>query len=157
MAALRTMNLAGVALVLALSNAQAVPATTSPAAASRQQNFRCLLAPELRLCDAMFQRSLHDSAPASQSLHDTYERYARYLTGRHALTDADRQYLRTGQFDLPNDLTPEQTSGLHNVINDPALRKSAADRKSDVTNYLLRAEEANIYCGLQSCSNPPES
>ena len=148
------MSLACGIFAVTLASAHAAPAATGPAAVSpaQQLNYRCLLAPEPQLCAKVYQKASHDSAPASWSLREAYKRYARYLVGNDALTDADKQYLKANQLDLPNDLTPLQTSGLHNAINDPSL---ATDRKSDVTNYLLRAEQANIYCGLQPCNPRP--
>ncbi|HUO92745.1 MAG TPA: hypothetical protein VMU22_07480 [Rhizomicrobium sp.] len=149
----KTTNLACVVAIL-LGSAGVAPAA-NPSAADQQLNYRCLLGPDLQLCEGLYRKAMHDSAPAAWSLRQAYKHYARYLTGNHALTNADQQYLKANHIDLPNDLTPLQISGLHNAINDPSLQGNAAT--SNVTNYLLRAEEANIYCGLQPCKNPPAS
>ncbi len=85
-------------------------------------------------------------------MREAYERYARYLKDdKNTLTAADRQYLRGLEIDLPDDLNPAQQSGLHNVINDPKLQRKADDQKAAVINFVLRAEEANLYCGSNVC------
>ena len=95
---------------------------------------------------------MHSRDPSAEAIRDAYERYARYLKNdKNALTAADRQYLAGLEIDLPDDLNSAQQSGLHNVINDPALQPKADDRKAAVVNFILRAEEANIYCGQNSC------
>lgn len=112
----------------------------------------CTFAPEPDLCAPVYSKAMHGRAPADEALREAFERYARYLMDdKNTLSDADRLYLKTVDIDLPDDLNPAQQSGLHNVINDPALRKNADDRKAAVINYILRAEEANIYCGQYSC------
>ena len=99
---------------------------------------------------------MHNNAPVAEAIREAYERYARYLNdGENTLTATDRQYLKGLEIDLPDDLDPVQQSGLHNVINDPSLRPQADDRKAAVINFILRAEEANLYCGQNIC--PPDS
>jgi hypothetical protein len=140
---------------------QAAPATTNPipapvVAPDNQTTYRCILAPQPGECDAVYRKALHDTSPEAGSIRDAYEHYARYLTGANALTDADTQYLKTNQIPLPDDLSPAQTSGLHNVINDPT-QKGTEDRKEAVVNFLSRAEEANVYCGMEGCKGSNQS
>lgn len=112
----------------------------------------CTFAPEPRLCAPVYRKAMHSREPSAEALRDASERYARYLANdKNVLTAADRQYLAGLAIDLPDDLNAAQQSGLHNVINDPALK--ADDRKAAVINFILRAEEANLYCGQNSC--PP--
>lgn len=151
-----SLALAIVALgALLQTGAAAAPAITDPAAiptpTENRATYLCIFAPQPGQCDAVYRKALHDASPEGSSVRDAYEHYARYLKGENTLTDVDRQYLKASQTSVPDDLSPMQTSGLHNVINDPALARTAGDRKAAVTNYLSRAEEANIYCGLESC------
>ena len=112
----------------------------------------CVFAPEPDLCAPEYRKAMHSREPSAESIREAYERYARYLKNdKNALSDADRQYLTGLEIDLPDDLNSTQQSGLHNVINDPALQPKADDRKAAVINFILRAEEANLYCGRNSC------
>jgi hypothetical protein len=146
----KTTSLAVGILALVLPARAATPTIDPGRPSGQQANYRCVLASDPQICATAYREALHDSSPGATSIRDAYERYARYLTGSSALTDADRQFLKTNQIALPNDLSAVQTSGLHNVIND-AAQKNAEDRKDAAINFLSRAEEANIYCGFQSC------
>jgi hypothetical protein len=112
----------------------------------------CTFAPQPDPCAPVYRKAMRSSSPAAETIRAAYERYARYLKNdENTLTAADRQYLIGLEIGLPDDLNSAQQSGLHNVINDPALQTKADDRKAAVINFILRAEEANIYCGQNSC------
>jgi hypothetical protein len=112
----------------------------------------CTFAPQPDPCAPVYRKAMHSRDPSAEALREADERYARYLKNdKNTLTAADRQYLMGLEVGLPDDLNSAQQSGLHNVINDPALQTKADDRKAAVVNFILRAEEANIYCGQNSC------
>jgi hypothetical protein len=130
------------------------PTGTAPAsgAVTKPLTYVCIFAPDPVKCEPVFRQALKDSSPESISVREAYDRYAKYLKDAHnTLSDADRRYLKANAIVMPDDLTSVQLCGLHNVINDRALG-SAEDHKAAVVNYLLRAGEANIYCGIDSCS-----
>jgi hypothetical protein len=111
----------------------------------------CVFAPPPALCAPLYQKALHSTAPDAQSIRAAYEGYARYLKDGPGLTDTDRKYLAANKIDVPNDLDALQLSGLHNVINDERFREKSEDRHDAAVNFITRAEEANIYCGFNSC------
>jgi len=131
------------------------PTGTKPAsgAVTKPLTYVCIFAPDPARCEPVYRQALKDSSPESISVREAYERYAKYLKDPHnTLSDADRKFIKANAIDMPDDLTPAQLSGLHNVINDRATG-GAEDHKAAVVNFLLRAGEANIYCGLDNCKN----
>ena len=59
--------------------------------------------------------------------------------------------MQDNQIELPLDLNAQDLGGLHNVINDPALKDGDA-KVIAVQNFLSRAVQAELYCGLNGCS-----
>jgi hypothetical protein len=109
----------------------------------------CGFYPKPGACEKVYQRALKDTSIAAQAVRAEYLGYARYLTGRGSLTDADRQYLKDNGIWLPADLTGANQAGLHNVINDLSL--DPASRRIAVNNFLSRAVQAELYCRFNSC------
>ena len=95
---------------------------------------------------------MHDNSISAEAVRDEYSGYARYLNGAAPLTEADRQFLRDNGIRVPEDLNPANQTGLHNVINDASLSVDA--KRTAVNNFLSRAVEAEIYCGLNGCDTP---
>jgi hypothetical protein len=114
----------------------------------------CSFYPQGAPCEAVYQQALkNDSLPAARSVRDAFNFYARYLKTPGALTDQDRAWLQSSGIRLPADLTEANLGGLHNVINDPALANDGAARSNAVNNFISRAVEAEIFCGLNKCGN----
>ncbi|HWY60561.1 MAG TPA: hypothetical protein VNW15_01540 [Rhizomicrobium sp.] len=114
----------------------------------------CAFYPQASSCGQVYQQALTDTTPASGAVRDAFRYYARYLTNpAPALTDQDRAYLTANDIDLPSDLVASDLGGLHNVINDPELAADAEARSRAVNNFINRAVEAEIYCGLSSCAD----
>ena len=111
---------------------------------------QCTFHPEAGKCEALWKSAGSD--PASQSVKAAYEGYARYLGAPAAtLTDEDRRYLHDNAIRVPDDLSNADVSGLHYVINDPALAKDDVARRIAVNNFLTRAVAAELYCGFNTC------
>ena len=130
------------------------PSGSRPAsgAVTKPLTYICIFAPDPVKCEPVYRNALKDPSPESTSVRESYEHYAKYLKDPHnTLSDADRQFIKANAIQMPDDLTPAQLSGLHAVIND-RVTGGAEDRKAAVVNYLLRAGEANIYCGIESCN-----
>jgi hypothetical protein len=127
--------------------------TAGPSAAQTQPAadlyMLCAFYPKPGTCEAVYQKALKDNSITAEAVRAEYTGYARYLNGSSPLTDADRQYLRETGILVPNDLSPANQAGLHNVINDPALTADA--RRAAVNNFLSRAVEAELYCGFNNC------
>ncbi len=112
----------------------------------------CSFYPQAAACEAVYQEALKDdSRPSSRSIRDAFNLYARYLKNPGALTDQDRAWLASNAISLPADLGEADLGGLHNVINDPALTKDATLHTNAVKNFISRAVEAEIFCGLNIC------
>ena len=111
----------------------------------------CALYPKAGTCEEIYRRALRDSSIPAQAVRAEYEGYVRYLGGNASLTETDRQYLRQNGIRVPEDLSPADQAGLHNVINDAGL--SAEARSGAVNNFLGRAVQAGLYCGFNSCNN----
>ena len=111
----------------------------------------CSFYPKPGTCERVYQQAIKDKSISAQAVKAEYLGYARYLNGTGSLTEADRQYLRDNNILVPRELSPADQAGLHNVINDASL--SAKSRPLAVNNFLSRAVEAEIYCGLNSCTD----
>jgi hypothetical protein len=139
-------NHALAAIALCLFAAHGAAAQTSAADPYIQCSFR----PQAESCERLWQSSQDN--PAAASVKAAYDGYGRYLRApAAALTDDDRRYLADNAIRLPDDLSSENLSGLHHVINDPALAGDEKARRVAVNNFLTRAVEAELYCGFNSC------
>ena len=110
----------------------------------------CSFYPKSGTCDDVYNRALRDDSILSQAAKNEYLGYARYLRGASDLSDSDRQFLKENGVRMPDDLSVINQAGLHNVINDPAL-KSLSERLSAVNNFLIRADSAELYCHFNDC------
>ncbi len=111
----------------------------------------CTFYPQAPACEAVYRQALKDASPAAQSVKDAYEKYGRYVkTAASGLTQDDRKFLQDNQIELPLDLNAQDLGGLHNVINDPGL-KDRDTKMIAVQNFLSRAVQAELYCGLSGC------
>jgi hypothetical protein len=118
---------------------------------SADRYVQCNFRPQAQGCETLWQSAQEDD-PASQSVKAAYEGYGRYLSAPvAALTDEDRRYLTSNAIRLPDDLSSADLSGLHHVINDPALAKDEMARRTAVNNFLTRAVAAELYCGFNAC------
>jgi hypothetical protein len=114
----------------------------------------CTFYPQAPVCEKVYQQALTDPSPGARSVQAAYLGYARYLKNANgSLTDEDRQYLQRNFIDVPDGLSLQDIGGLHNVINDPALQNDPDARVAAVNNFINRAIEAELYCGLNSCEN----
>lgn len=139
-----------------LSKASAAPAVTSSPGSSAARvrpaedlYMLCAFYPKQGTCEMVYQQALKDNSISAEAVRAEYTGYARYLNGSASVTDADRQYLKDAGVLVPSDLNAANQTGLHNVINDPAL--SADARRAAVNNFLSRAVEAELYCGFNKC------
>jgi hypothetical protein len=138
-----------------LAKADPASATTvgSPVSQSESKSLQdlyllCAFYPKPGTCEDVYRHAMTDKDISAEAVRAEYQGYARYLGGGQLLTEADRQYLTENQIRLPGDLGQADQSGLHNVINDPALSRDADARRGAVNNFLSRAVEAQLYCGL---------
>jgi len=130
--------------------ADAAPAETPSLEA---QYTHCSFRPQDAECAEVHQAALKDQSTAATSVRDAFTYYARYLAMPPAsLTDADRRFLKDNGIALPMDLDAANLSGLHHVIQDPALSGEAL--RAAVTNYLSRAVQAELYCAFNACTLP---
>jgi hypothetical protein len=137
--------------LLAAGGANAQP-TDTPAANVITLYTQCSFHPQGPGCPAAYQKALKDDSPDAAAVRDAFRYYARYLgTDNGGLTDADRQRLKQDGITLPKGLDAADLAGLHNVTNDPGL--AADTRPAAVNNFLNRAVEAELYCGLNTCQN----
>lgn len=112
----------------------------------------CYFYPQGPGCEQVYQRALKDSGPVANSVRDAFEKYARYLQNQTGgLTEEDRRYLKENGVALPFELNATNQAGLHNVINDPALRDPVV-RRSAVNRFIGHAVQAELYCGTTDCS-----
>jgi hypothetical protein len=131
--------------------ARGAAAQTTSVAPNADPYVQCSFRPQTNGCDTLWKNG-DDGNPASQSVKAAYDGYGRYLRDPAAnLTDEDRRYLTNNTIRLPDELTGADLSGLHHVINDPALTKDEAARLSAVNNFLNRAVAAQLYCGFNAC------
>jgi hypothetical protein len=123
-----------------------VPSPTVPSQGLYQL---CTFYPKPGTCEAVYQRALHDTSVTAEAVKAEYDGYARYLHGGTGLTDADRRFLQANGIRLPAGLSPRDQIGLHNALNRPGLDGRA--RNAAANNFLSRAVEAQLYCGLNAC------
>lgn len=141
-----------------LAKADPAPVITAqasqPSAAASPQNLYmvCAFYPKPGTCEDVYRRAMRDNSISAQAVRAEYAGYARYLNGAATLSEADRQFLKDSGIRVPQDLSPTNQGGLHNVINDPSLSDDA--KRAAVNNFLSRAVEAEIYCGLNGCDAP---
>jgi hypothetical protein len=116
----------------------------------------CAFYPQAAPCAALYQQVLTESAPPALAVKQAFEGYARYLGQRETgLTDQDRQYLTANGLRIPDDLDAADKTGLHNVINDPALAADADARQRAVNNFIGRARQAELFCHFNVCPGTP--
>ena len=144
---------------LAKADSASAPAITAqateskPAASAQDLYLVCAFYPKPGTCGEVYRQAMHDNSISAEAVRAEYTGYARYLNGAAPLTKADRQFLKDNGIRVSDDLSPENQTGLHNVINDVSL--SADTKRAAVNNFLSRAVEAEIYCGLNGCDTPP--
>jgi hypothetical protein len=138
-----------------LAKANPVPVITaqasqSGATASPQDLYMvCAFYPKPGTCEDVYQHAMRDNSISAQAVRAEYTGYARYLNGAETLSEADRQFLKDSGIRVPQDLSPANQAGLHNVINDSSLSGDA--KRAAVNNFLSRAVEAELYCGFNNC------
>lgn len=151
------MRLSRALLALTALAALAGPARAANEPPAAQDYTLCAFYPQAASCNAVYQHALTDTNPASGAVRDAFRFYGRYLqTPSSGLSDQDKAYLKDNAIALPYDggngnLNPVNLSGLHNVINDPALAGDASARRQAVTNFVSRALQAELFCGLSKC------
>jgi len=126
-------------------------ALSGPSGTSSIQDLYTLCAfyPKRGSCETVYRKAMSDNSIFAQAVRAEYTGYARYLGGSGSLTDTDKKYLRENGIMVPSDLSSANQAGLHNVISDPGL--TGEKRPAAVNNFLSRAVEAEIYCGLNGC------
>ena len=130
-----------------------VQASPPSATASPQDLYMvCAFYPKPGTCEGVYRQAMRDNSISAQAVRAEYTGYARYLNGAETLSEADRQFLKDSGIRVPQDLSPANQAGLHNVINDPSLSGDA--RSAAVNNFLSRAVEAELYCGFNNCEVP---
>jgi hypothetical protein len=83
-------------------------------------------------------------SPLTQQQFNDYEQNA--FSG--GLTADDIRFLKDNQIRVPEELSPIQKGGLHNVINDPKTRNDPATRAREVDFYLNLAVGQTIHCAI---------
>lgn len=111
----------------------------------------CAFYPKRGACDRIYQQAMTRDDISTQAVKAEYNGYVRYLTGKAALTDTDRQWLKENGILMPAQLSPDNQAGLHNVINDKSLNPES--RRAAVNNFLGRAVQAELYCRFNNCEN----
>jgi hypothetical protein len=130
----------------AAANGQAnAPAQKSP----EDFYLLCTFYPKPGTCEDVYRYAMRDPSISAQAVKSEYTGYVRYLGKTNPLTEQDRQYLKDKAIRVPNDLSPANQSGLHNVINDPTLSEEV--RPAAINGFLSRAVEAELYCGFNTC------
>ncbi len=117
----------------------------------------CAFYPQAAPCAALYQQVMRDTGetnPAAISVKQAFEGYGRYLSSAatSGLSQQDRDYLIANNVRIPDDLNAANKTGLHNVINDPALQADAEARLRAVNNFIGRARQAELYCHFNSCT-----
>lgn len=124
-------------------------AQTKPATSVQDLYMICAFYPKPDTCETVYQQAMKDNSISAEAVRAEYTGYARYLTGAASLTETDRQFLKDNGIRVPEDLSPADQAGLHNVINDVSVNGNA--KPTAVNNFLSRAVQAELYCGLNSC------
>ena len=152
---MRTRARASLAGFFLLMSAAAALCADAEIPATAALYIKCAFYPQANVCDQVYQTALADrDNPAAAAVRDEFEGYGRYLKSTDApLTPSDREYLVANAIPLPDDLSPAQSSGLHEVITDPLLQADAKAKIAAINNFLNRAEEANLYCSFNDCAN----
>jgi hypothetical protein len=138
-----------------LAKADLTPAITAqatqskPAASAQYLYMVCAFYPKPGTCEDVYRQAMRDNSIGAEAVRAEYTGYARYLSGAAPLTEADRQFLKDNGIRIPEDLAPANQAGLHNVIN--GVWPSADAKRAAVNNFLSRAVEAELYCGLNRC------
>lgn len=116
---------------------------------------KCAFYPQSGICDEVYKTALFDQDnPAAAAVKAEYEGYGRYLENSETpLSDEDLAYLRANGIRIPENLSPVQAGGLHNVIRDPALQKDQTEKNRAITNFMGRAVAADLYCGFNDCGS----
>jgi len=110
----------------------------------------CYFRPQAPACETLIRGQ--DDSPAAEGVKASYQAYGRYLKNPSGgLTIQDRTYLKDNDIALPEMLGPANQSGLHAVINDPALAGDPDTRRHAVNNFLRHAVAAELYCGFNIC------
>ena len=122
---------------------------SKPAASTEDPYMVCAFYPKPGTCEEVYRQAMRDNTITAQAVRAEYMGYARYLEGAAALTEMDRQFLKDKGIRVPEDLSPANQAGLHNVINDASLSGDA--KSAAVNNFLSRAVEAELYCGFNNC------
>ena len=141
-----------------LAKADSAPVITAqasePNATATPQNLYmvCAFYPKPGACEDVYRHAMRDNSISAQAVRAEYAGYARYLNGAATLNEADRQFLKDSGIRAPQNLSPANQAGLHNVINDPSLSGDA--KHAAVNNFLSRAVEAELYCGFNNCEVP---
>lgn len=125
---------------------------SNPAVPTHDLYTVCAFYPKPGTCEEVYRQAMRDNSISAQAVRAEYTGYARYLKDAAALTETDRKFLRDNDIRVSRDLSLANQAGLHNVINDASLRGDA--KRTAVNNFLSRAVEAEIYCGLNSCDTP---
>jgi len=114
---------------------------------------KCAFYPQAEVCDQAYRTALTDKDnPAAAAVKAEYEGYGHYLKSNGTpLTAQDEGYLRANAIRLPDQLSQAQRSGLHNVIQDPALQQDVSAKNRAITNFIGRAVQADLYCGFNDC------
>lgn len=152
-----SLVLASCAQAAELSNVNPLPklveTATNPSTNASAQDLYivCAFYPKPGTCESVYRKAMNDSSINAEAVKAEYMGYAKYLSGNGSLSDADRQYIKDNAIPVPNNLTAINQTGLHNVISDPAL--TANEKRAAVNNFLSRAIEAELYCGLNSCED----
>ena len=132
----------------------AMPHASRAQGADIQASYtKCAFYPQAEVCDQAYKNALADKDnPAAAAVKAEYERDGRYLKSNGtSLTAEDEAYLRANAIRLPDQLSQAQRSGLHNVIQDPALQRDVSAKNIAITNFIGRAVEADLYCGFNDC------
>jgi hypothetical protein len=153
-----------VAITLSLGILAATASGQAQIPDSASLYIKCTFYPQAGVCDQVYQTAIAErDNPAAAAVRDEYDGYGRYLKSTStALTPEDVEYLKDNAVDLPEELSPAQLSGLHNVLTDPALQNDAREKNAAINNFLNRAVEADLYCAFNDCgatggSNTPVS
>lgn len=142
----RLLHLAATTLVWALPQSSWAQDVSVP-----DLDTACYFYPQGPGCEQVYQRALKDAGPVAISVRDAFEKYARYLQDQTGgLTQEDRRFLKENDIALPFALNASNQAGLHNVINDPALRDPVV-RRSAVTRFIGHAVQAELYCSTTGC------